>query len=368
MECVGFVTSNWGMQPDAGTSRTTMRQLASRLGLSTMTVSRALRNAVGVSADTRRRVHAAAELQGYVPDPLLGVLNAYRHGRRQVAAREKIAFVTNFSTPDGWRRVLTFARYFDGAQRRARQLGYDLEPFWLGDPSLTERRASQILRGRGIRGVVVGPLADGRSELRLDWSHFSAVAVGRSLTAPQLTTVSINHTQAFELAWNEAWKRGYRRIGLVLTEGEDQRTTGSLRASCVLQQLRVRTGLVPILFTPGFSGSAMLTWQHECAPDVILSSEQSHYDALRAARPRALLPPFVHLNVDPAAPDAGVDQGHDLVGEQAAALLHLKLIQQQTGVPHPRELLLIDGRWYEGRGRGRLPDCHARGRLRSPAG
>jgi DNA-binding LacI/PurR family transcriptional regulator len=60
----------------------TMRSLGQQLGLSTMTVSRALRNAPGVSPLTRKRVLYAARLANYRPDPVLAVLNTYRHHRR----------------------------------------------------------------------------------------------------------------------------------------------------------------------------------------------------------------------------------------------------------------------------------------------
>ena len=127
----------------------TMRTLAEQLGISVMTVSRALRNAPGVRRETRDRVIRTAAKLGYRPDPSLGVLNAYRHGRRTREVCETLAFLTNFSTPSQWKKVGTFARYFEGASRRATLLGYRLEAFWLGAPGLSPRRSSQILRVTG---------------------------------------------------------------------------------------------------------------------------------------------------------------------------------------------------------------------------
>jgi LacI family transcriptional regulator len=320
-----------------------------------MTVSRALRNAPGVSAATRRRVVGAARRFGYRPDPWLGVLSSYRHGRRPVTPQAKMAFLTNFPTADGWRSVTTFVRYFEGVRSRGRLLGYEVEPFWVGDPDLTGRRASQILSGRGIRGVIVGPLSQGLSALALDWTLFSAVAVGRSLGEPRIATVSCNHFQSVELAWDEAWRRGYRRIGLALTVGEDRRTVGSLRASYLLRQVQSGGATLPILLTDDFSPGRLVDWARAHRPDVLLGSEQEHHRLLAAAaapgRPR---PRFIHLNVDPRSELSGIDQGHDAVGEHAAALLHLKILQRETGVPQPRDLLLIDGVWKEGVGKWRL--------------
>jgi LacI family transcriptional regulator len=325
----------------------TMRQIAARLGLSVMTVSRALRHAPGVADATHRRILALAQRMHYRPDPALAVLNAYRLGRRRHTDYEPIAFITNHPTPDAWKRVGTFVRYFEGASRRAEELGYRLEPFWVGDPHLTTRRASRILRDRGVRGLLVGPLASGQSSLDLEWDWFSAVALGRSLAHPGLTTVSTNHFQAVELAWQEAVAHGFRRIGLALSEHEDVRTVGALRASYLLQQVRSGRAAIPVLLTAGFSAKAMAAWVTGHRPDVLLSSGQRHHDLLEGRQRRALS--FIHLNVDPSSNLAGVDQGHDRVGEQAAALLHLKLIQRETGAPARRDIAMLDGSWHDGK-------------------
>jgi hypothetical protein len=90
----------------------------------------------------------------------------------------------------------------------------------------------------------------------------------------------------------------------------------------------------------------MAAWIAGHRPDVLLSSDQRHYDLLGARQRRALS--FIHLNVNPSSDLAGVDQGHDGVGEHAVALLHLKLIQRETGVPPRRDIAMLDGSWHEG--------------------
>lgn len=333
----------------------TIRALAAQLRLSAMTVSRALRNATGVSAETRKLVLTAASNHGYRPDPSLAVLNAYRRGKRHLLPHETIAYLTNFPTPDEWRRVGTFLRYFTGAHARAGELGYALEPFWVGEPALTDRRASQILSSRGIRGLIIGPLYHGGASVNLDWSQFTTVALGRSLLEPGLTTVSTNHMQGVELAWQKAWARGYRRIGLVLTEEEEWRTKGTLHAAHFLQQYRHGSTSIPILITPDLSGPAVAAWAQQHQPDLIISSNHRHYDLLvETAGPAARRIKFLNLNVNPLSEMAGINQGHDRVGETAITVLHQKLIRRETGIPLQRELTLLDGIWKEGRGEWRL--------------
>ncbi len=324
----------------------TMRTVAERLGVSVMTVSRALRNAPNVAPETRGRVLEEAQRLNFQPDPALGVLNAYRHQKRSRQSHEQIAFVTDFPQPNAWKRVTTFVRYYEGARRKAEQLGYRLEPFWLGDPELTARRSSQILRDRGVRGILVGPLSKGNSEIALEWNWFSAVALGRSLATPKLTTVSTNHFQALTTAWENLRARGYKRIGFSITQYEDERTQGGLRAAYLLSQTRHDGPILPLHLCAQFSAAEMAKWAQAHRPQVLMSSEQNHHDQL-PAKLRARIG-FVHLNIDPAAKGVGIDQGHDLVGEQAAALLHLKLLQRQTGVLMRRELFMVDGTWRDG--------------------
>lgn len=332
-----------------------MSDIAAKLGLSTMTVSRALRNAASVNPDTRKKIAQMAQRLNYRPDPSLAVLNMYRHGRRRHAVEEKIAFLTDFSTPNGWRKAVTFVRYFEGVRRRALSLGYEVEPFWLGDKGLTSRRASEILRARGIRGVIVGPLAQGHTTLRLNWDYFSAVALGRALENPELTTVSANHFQGMEAAWSEVVRRGYRRIGYVVTAHDEARTKGAPRAAFQLHQGEFSGLVIPSLILPKFSKDAIVSWAATYDPDVVLTSEQTSYELLCAGLGRrAGAIAFVHLNVDPASDHAGVDQSHDIVGEHAMALLHLKLLQRETGVSLHGETLFIRCSWKEGKGRWHL--------------
>ena len=135
-----------------------------------------------------------------------------------------------------------------------------------------------------------------------------------------------------------------------------RRTTGALRASYLLQQTVSGGDRLPILLLADFSATEVVAWTNTHRPDVLLSSEQSHYDLLGPAGGSRINPKprFVHLNIDPSSDLAGIDQGHDVVGEHAAALLHLKLIQRETGVPPRRNLSLIHGVWRQGRGSWKL--------------
>ena len=66
-----------------------------------------------------------------------------------------LAYVTNWNTRMGWREVTAHPDFFDGAAARAKELGYNLEHFWMREPALTHGRLSRILHTRGINGVII---------------------------------------------------------------------------------------------------------------------------------------------------------------------------------------------------------------------
>ena len=65
-----------------------------------------------------------------------------------------IAWVSNYPTLTYWNRSDYFVKeYFDGAVQRAKEFGYHLEHFWLGESGMTPQRLSKILYTRGVSGV-----------------------------------------------------------------------------------------------------------------------------------------------------------------------------------------------------------------------
>jgi len=117
--------------------RVTQKKIADALGLTQATVSMALGDAPTLSRDTRDRVRKMAAEMGYSPDPVLQRLASYRKRIQPSDYRGTLAWLTNFSEREGWSRWPAFQGYFDGASKRAAELGYRLEPFWLREPSLS---------------------------------------------------------------------------------------------------------------------------------------------------------------------------------------------------------------------------------------
>ncbi|MEJ0001562.1 MAG: hypothetical protein WDO13_21965 [Verrucomicrobiota bacterium] len=101
-----------------------------------------------VCAGTLAKIRALAAEMGYMPDPMLSALNAYRHASRPSQFHGTVAWVTNFTTRDGWRerwglnRTPCYELYFQGAAQQLERHGYKLEEYWLQEPGLTARRSA----------------------------------------------------------------------------------------------------------------------------------------------------------------------------------------------------------------------------------
>jgi len=133
-----------------------MKDVAELAGVSAMTVSCALRNSPKVLPATRERILEAASSLGYRPDPEISKLMMHLRQPTQHSFSHQLAFINSWPDPrehlKGYVGML-----FHGARHRAAQLGFDLEPFWLLEPGMTDSRLSSILYSRGIRGVLLAP-------------------------------------------------------------------------------------------------------------------------------------------------------------------------------------------------------------------
>ena len=146
----------------------TMQHIADAAGVSRMAVSLALRNSPKISRATADRIRTIAEQLQYRPNPMVSALMTQLRHNKDVKKPSVLAYVTAYQTEDGWRRPGPFVSFFEGAQRRAAALGYELEEWWLRQPGITEQRFSDILYTRNIHGMIVAPLPPGGGTLRLD--------------------------------------------------------------------------------------------------------------------------------------------------------------------------------------------------------
>jgi len=332
--------------------RVTIQRIAQRVGFHFTTVAEALKNSVRVKPVTREKIKAVAREMGYVPDPMLSALSAYRRTLKPPVYRETLAWVTSHPSRDEWRK--SFAVLERGAAERAKELGYRLEEYWIKQPGLTAREATRRLYNRGIRGLLIAPLFSPRGHLSLDWSRFSSVALGYTLVRPRMNRVSTTHYQAVTLAMRQLRAAGRRRIGWVGSSVVDERTD-RLWLSGFLSERRSTSLEGAVHSYRAFDARRFIDWFEAFRPDAIVTSSP-HGEVkfwMNCLRKRGHRVPddvsVAVVNLQEEGEISGIIEPNSLIGRTAVDLLTRMLQHGERGVPEYPLYQLIDGKWNEGR-------------------
>lgn len=319
------------------------REIGARAGISAMTVSRVMRKSPGVSEETRQRVLEAAEALGYRPDPLhAAFMHRLRHGR-QADGATVIAYLTTHLTDSPMESFPYIRNIRLGAENRCRNLGYRLEEFRLPSVGGNPSRLAQILQARGIRGVVVAPLAK-RGRLAMDFTSFAAAAIGSTLYHPRLHRSKADHAMNMQVALRELRHRGFRRPGLVLDEDALARTEYLADAVMLHFQSGIQKKLcVPSLIIPSFDRKKILAWINKWKPDAVLTVDYGIVGWLAENDHR---PAVVNLGSIPGdGCDYGIDQLHEEIGAAAVDLVSEQLLSNSLGPPKHAKVVNITGEW-----------------------
>jgi DNA-binding LacI/PurR family transcriptional regulator len=330
----------------------TLQDVADRAGVHRSTVALALRDHPRIPEETRERIRALAAKLGYRQNPLVAALMQSRRSGRAVR-HVTLAFVTNYPTRYGWRpEHHQRPDFFPGAVTRARDFGYKLEHFWLGESGMNPARFCDILTTRGIHGLILGRLPPGQHAIDLRWERFSCVALGMTLRAPRLHHVTENH---FDTAWQamqQCRERGYRRIGFVFTEANDSPRVGDRWIGAYLLQqskLPARDRLPICPGAPATQGE-FAAWFQRYRPDAVLVSHAPPVLAwlrnLGKTVPRDV--GLAELEDHPEHGSAGVHYDPSKIGALAVEMLVGLMHRNEKGVPLDQHEVLLSGEWREG--------------------
>jgi LacI family transcriptional regulator len=330
-----------------------LQDIATAAGVSRATVSLALRNHASISPDTRARVQQIAARMGYRPNPLVSALMSHqRRAKPQQPTHLGLAMVMNFSRGEVWQKFLS-EDLLSSAARRAEQLGYQLEEFWLGDGDITAQQLSSILYRRSVPGVIVAPLPEARGQIAMDWSHFASVAIGYSLLRPQLHRVTTNRFQGMRLAIKNLRHLGYRRPGLALRLDQDARVDHQWGAAFAWEQQHT----APTARTEPFvveeaqwTERAFARWFRANRPDVVVGYDPEIIEWLK--RLGKSVPDqvgFAHLWVpDTSGTFAGIYHNPPAIGTASVDFLVGLIQRNERGLPESSQTLLLETTWQDG--------------------
>nr|HID12460.1 LacI family transcriptional regulator [Anaerolineae bacterium] len=186
----------------------TLQDIATRLGVSVATVSRALAGYPGVAPATRQRVLQAAQEMGYHPNVVARRLQKQR--------TDTIGFIIpthgpRFSDP-------YFSELLAGIGNGAAEQDYDLLVSTCSPDTLDEIQAyERFVQGRRVDGVLVVRTReqDARIAYLLE-QQFPFVAFGRSRVEGDFCYLDVDGTVGIREATRHLINLGHRRIALIL--------------------------------------------------------------------------------------------------------------------------------------------------------
>jgi LacI family transcriptional regulator len=328
----------------------TLKDVAARAGLSLATVSYALRQHPKIPAETRELVAAAAGELGYRPNPRVASLMAHIRGAQSRAHQERLAFVWVHTSRAEARQNPFLKMVFAGARERAGQMGFTLEEFWTSDPAMTDQRLEQILRARGIVGVVLSPVTTAEAAVTLgwDWRQFAPAVIGNVTWMPELHHAGHHHFLAMRLALLELAKLGCRRPAALIEATVHERNKHAYVAGFLAHHPRAASarGLVRVVVRGDTADLG--PWLRAARPDALILSHTDLLDlpgVSKAARDLRL--PRVTLYWSKQSPRGigGIDQCHDRVAGHAVDLVAAQLNANETGAPDLPRMMLFPGRW-----------------------
>jgi DNA-binding LacI/PurR family transcriptional regulator len=332
-------------------ARVTLRDIAKELGVSHVTVSKALRNQSGSSAELKARIQQKATEMGYAPDPMLSALSHYRKTSKEKPVQAALAWINTWSNPAELRKHREFDLYWEGANTSAKRFGYHLEAFNLAEIPI--RRLETILKSRNIQGILlpsVGPRFVKELE-QFDWSCFAAVRFG--LTAPFPPTHFVTSAQMVNTmhSFEQVYQLGYKRIGFVC-EYWEKRFFG-VGYTWAQKKLPKEQQLPPLLLDANdnmeHKQRELDIWIRQNKPDAILSDKSEIPQMLQNLGYR--IPEDIGLattSIHDTSIDAGIDQRPEEIGRAAIRILTALIAERSFGLPDCLNETLVEGKWIDG--------------------
>lgn len=326
---------------------------AARVGKST--VSLALRDHPKISEKTRLRIKKLAQDMGYRPNPLISAHMAHVRRAHPKNTGNVLAFITNRSQESVEADHLRPIReYFHGARNRANALGFRLDFFNIGDAGMTEKRLSQILAARGIYGIIIGPLSDGRGleHFGLNWENFASVMIEHTFIQPQLHRVCLDEFSTIGRMIQRLLDLGFKRIGIALQSQMDQHANHLWLAGYeAYQALTEPKNHVPHFITDDWDSQAFLKWFTENRPDAIITCNDKPVQWLETSGYQ--IPDDVSCVSlywrESRSYLSGLYQNHELMAANAVDLIVAQLNRNERGLPENPKTVLVQAEWREGK-------------------
>lgn len=359
----------------------TVRDIAQAAACSPASVSRALRGQGKVSPELREKIERLAEEMGYRPNPLVSSLMATRNQRSERhRLRANIAWLNNHPDKNLWTNYVYRRPVMEAAQERCRELGYGFEQIWSFEPGLTGQRLGQIMKARGISGILVPSNIELMEMMGFDWSPYSVVCLGDHEAGQKAWhRAGCSNRKNLEVAYLALRQLGYRRIGFAMgmylldEEPESIQAVHNFNLGKPYESTLFR-GASPRAMLAGFAFSQLMVpqkdrvrpflyrrnedaflrklgdWVRQARLDALICGEVMTLQAIRTVGLR--VPEDIalaHLNIADDVPGwAGVNTKKEQQAASAIDLLNYQILHNQRDEPPFVQTIYIEGEWQNG--------------------
>lgn len=326
-----------------------LKELSKQLGLSQTTVSRAINGYPEVSAATRARVQAAAELHGYRPSA----------AARRLATGQSGTLGLIFPAERNSLSDLIFTEFLGGCVERAGDMGYDVTLAMARGAMSEEAVYRRTVRSARVDSMIISsPLIEDPRPALLQSLGMPFIVHGRTRLQHPYAFLDIDNRNAFKAAANLLLDLGHRDVALL--NGECRLNYAMDRKLGYLEAMAAR-GIVPrgeflceapMLEQTGHDQAALLL-KSELPPTAFLCS--SITQAIGAAK--ACAEAGLHVGTDIAL-IAHDDRLHELraetfdppltttqssIGDAGRRVVELAIeMLRDPDRPTPQEVWLVD--------------------------
>ena len=332
--------------------RVTLRDIAAKAGVHYTTISMALRNHPSIPVETRVRLQKLAREMAYQPDPMLTALGTYRRAVQPTARLSTLAYLGCYSRPEMDEIGPVAVSVLKGCQERSEELGFNLEYIWMKEPGISTARWNKILYTRNPAGIIIAPMPEGRSHLRIDFSRFPAVKIEQALVWPRLHALGNNQYKCIQLGMREAHRLGYRRMGLAMRQAYNEQVDRLWSAGLWAEQEYypsknwVRPYLPRELNLTTFS-----RWMKKERPEVIFTHHYRRIPAYLQQLGYSIPDDVGVIDLDLqefSGARAGIRQNHAGLGAATIDQLVSLIQRNERGFPQVPRLTLLEGSWFFG--------------------
>lgn len=338
----------------------TIKDVAALAGCAISTVSAALRHESKVKASTREAILKAVRELGYRPNQAAASLAAREFRAPASVNGVPVVYLSCALASQAGPNV---RRSVEGAESRARQLGYRFEHVEIGS-GRSHRSLCRNLHHRGVAGIILGrtwPIMP--AEVDFDWSLFSVVRCARD-QADELPvhTVEPDVFRATYRTLSTAYLRGYRRVACALRQHvpflfDDEARWGALQAVWRRHRIPPEERIPPLACSFDVPDSQyqseFLSWMRQWEPDCVVGfSCLEHWLLSTAGIDSGTEVGYASLHAENGNADlrrvTGILQDRFRLGVASMELLDQQVRYRHLGTAECPMALQVTSHWQEG--------------------